>query len=330
MSGPDSESDSDAADGPDLIEEEETQETAYVQSAEDEFGAAGEQVEELAEEHKNLVWFLVKQVRPGMDLSKVVLPTFILEPRSFLDKLSDSYYHADMLSRAVSEDDPFTRMKLVAQWYLSGFYKKPKGLKKPYNPILGETFRCFWEHPNGSKTFYIAEQVSHHPPISAFYVTNRQDGFSISCSILAKSKFYGNSTSAILEGTASLTLLPRGECYTLSSPYAHCKGILMGTLSMELGGKVNIECDNTGYRTELEFKLKPFLGGSEYTNVVSGKLKLGKETLANISGHWDGAIKIKDARTNEETILFSPTAEMRGKRLKRFTVPISHQVGIIY
>jgi hypothetical protein len=41
-----------------------------------------------------------------------------------------------------------------------GFYKKPKGLKKPYNPILGETFRCFWEHPNGSKTFYIAEQVS--------------------------------------------------------------------------------------------------------------------------------------------------------------------------
>ena len=45
-----------------------------------------------------IVWFLVKQVRPGMDLSRVVLPTFILEPRSFLDKLSDHYYHADLLS----------------------------------------------------------------------------------------------------------------------------------------------------------------------------------------------------------------------------------------
>lgn len=325
MSGPDSESDSDAADGADPVEEEECVETPYMHCAEDEFGAAGEQVEELAEEQKGLIWFLVKQVRPGMDLSKVVLPTFILEPRSFLDKLSDSYYHADLLSRAVVEDDPFTRMKTVVQWYLSGFYKKPKGLKKPYNPILGETFRCYWEHATGSKTYYIAEQVSHHPPISAFYVTNRQDGFSISCSILAKSKFYGNSTSATLIGTASLTLLPRGECYTLSSPYAHCKGILMGTLSMELGGKVNVECDNTGYRTELEFKLKPFLGGSEYTNVVTGKLKLGKETLANIHGHWDGAIKIKDVRTNEESILFSPTAETRSKRLKRFTVPIAQQ-----
>jgi hypothetical protein len=97
------------------------------------------------------------------------------------------------VNRAVLEDDPFTRMKTVVQWYLSGFYKKPKGLKKPYNPILGEVFRCCWKHPNGSTTFYIAEQVSHHPPISALYVTNRKDGFTLSATILAKSKFYGRS-----------------------------------------------------------------------------------------------------------------------------------------
>lgn len=36
-----------------------------------------------------------------------------------------------------------------------------QGLKKPYNPILGETFRCMWIHPRtNSKTFYIAEQVA--------------------------------------------------------------------------------------------------------------------------------------------------------------------------
>ena len=34
-------------------------------------------------------------------------------------------------------------------------------------------------------------QVSHHPPISAFYISNKKDGFCISGSILAKSKFYG-------------------------------------------------------------------------------------------------------------------------------------------
>ena len=99
-------------------------------------------------------------------------------------------------------------------------------------------------------------KVSHHPPISAYYVTNRQEGFVISSSILAKSKFYGNSTSAILDGIATLSFLPRGEDYKLTMPYAHCKGILMGTMTMELGGKVYIECSKTGYSAELEFKLR--------------------------------------------------------------------------
>lgn len=34
-------------------------------------------------------------------------------------------------------------------------------------------------------------QVSHHPPVSAFYVSNRKDGFCMSGSITAKSRFYG-------------------------------------------------------------------------------------------------------------------------------------------
>ncbi|XP_018361278.1 PREDICTED: oxysterol-binding protein-related protein 8 isoform X2 [Trachymyrmex cornetzi] len=300
-------------------------ETPYVANENEILGTAGEVVTELQEEQKSLIWFLMKQVRPGMDLSKVVLPTFILESRSFLEKLADSYYHADLLSQAVLEDDAFTRMKAVVKWYLSGFYKKPQGLKKPYNPLLGETFRCYWQHPNGSRTFYLAEQLSHHPPISGFYVTNRQDGFTISATIIAKSKFYGNSTSAVLDGIAVLTMLPRGEDYTMTIPYAHCKGILMGTLSMELGGKVNIICEKTGYHTELEFKLKPFLGGAELMNQVVGRIRLGKETLATIMGYWDGLILITDKRTGQENIFFNPTPEIRKKRLKKYTVPLEHQ-----
>lgn len=303
-------------------------ESPYQENDHEEFGQAGGagQTEEVAEENRSLIWSLVKQVRPGMDLSKVVLPTFILEPRSFLDKLADYYYHADILSKAVQEDDPLTRMKMVVQWYLSGFYKKPKGLKKPYNPILGEVFRCYWRHPDtGSRTFYIAEQVSHHPPISAFYVTNRPDGFCISGSILAKSKFYGNSLSAILDGTARLTFLTRGETYAITMPYAHCKGILMGTLTMELGGKVDIVCEKTGYRTELEFKLKPFLGGAELCNLVVGKVKLGKETLLVFDGHWDSEIFIRDKRTGEEHLFWNPSPEIRSQRLKRYTLPIELQ-----
>uniref|UniRef100_I3MUI8 Oxysterol-binding protein n=1 Tax=Ictidomys tridecemlineatus TaxID=43179 RepID=I3MUI8_ICTTR len=167
--------------------------TTYVEQALEEPGELDEepQVETVSEENKGLIWVLLRQLRPGMDLSRVVLPTFVLEPRSFLSKLSDHYCHADLLSRAAREDNAYGRMKLVLRWYLSGFYKKPKGIKKPYNPLLGEMFRCRWIHPQTrSCTFYIAEQVSHHPPVTAFHVSNRKDGFCISGSIVARSKFY--------------------------------------------------------------------------------------------------------------------------------------------
>jgi len=34
----------------------------------------------------------------------------------------------------------------------------------------------------------------------------------------------GNSSSAILDGSATMTLLRFGEEYVMSLPYAHCKG----------------------------------------------------------------------------------------------------------
>lgn len=306
-------------------------ESDYSVAALEELGEEGEATEEMEEDNKSILWALLKQVRPGMDLSKVTLPTFILEPRSFLDKLADHYYHADYLARASREEDPYTRIKEVVKWYLSGFYKKPKGLKKPYNPIIGETFRCMWLNGDQSKTFFIAEQVSHHPPVSAFYCSNRKGGYVTHGSILAKSKFYGNSSSAILDGTATITLLKLGEDYLLNMPYAHIKGILLGTLTAELGGKVVINCEKTGYSAEIEFKLKPFWNKNAQSNRISGKIKMGKDVLSKIDGKWDGEISITEYLKRENQVdeplpeLFFSASEAKRERLKRFTISVEDQ-----
>nr|XP_060463534.1 oxysterol-binding protein-related protein 5 isoform X1 [Panthera onca] len=305
--------------------------TTYVEQVHEEFGELGQasQVETVSEENKSLMWLLLRQLRPGMDLSRVVLPTFVLEPRSFLDKLSDYYFHADLLSRAALEEDAYSRIKLVLRWYLSGFYKKPKGIKKPYNPVLGETFRCRWFHPHtSSHTFYIAEQVSHHPPVSAFHVSNRKDGFCISGNITAKSRFYGNSLSALLDGKATLTFLNRAEDYTLTMPYAHCKGILYGTMTMELGGRVTIECEKNNLQAELEFKLKPFFGGSTSINQISGKITSGEEVLAHLTGHWDREVFIQEEGRGSTELFWNPSGEVRGRRLKRHTVLFEEQTEL--
>ncbi|XP_006893280.1 PREDICTED: oxysterol-binding protein-related protein 5 isoform X2 [Elephantulus edwardii] len=305
--------------------------TTYMEQTSEELGELGEasQVETVSEENRSLMWVLLRQLRPGMDLSRVVLPTFVLEPRSFLSKLSDHYYHADLLSRAALEETAYSRFKHVLRWYLSGFYKKPKGIKKPYNPVLGETFRCRWFHPQtDSHTFYIAEQVSHHPPVSAFHISNRKDGFCISGSITAKSKFYGNSLSALLEGQATLTFLNREEKYTITMPYAHCKGILYGTMTMELGGKVTVECEKNHLQAELEFKLKPFFGGSTSINQISGRITAGEDVLARLSGHWDREVFIKEEGFGSAELFWNPSGEVRAQRLKRHVVPLEEQTEL--
>lgn len=298
----------------------------YVGDETEELGSAGVQSEEIHESNKNFLWHIIKQLRPGMDLSKVTLPTFILEPRSFLEKLADYYYHCDILSDAVLIDDPVIRLTNIVKWYLSGFYKKPKGPKKPYNPILGERFRCFWEHPKTqSRTFFVAEQVSHHPPISAFHVSNRKDGYTISCALLSRSKFGGNSVSAILDGRAKLYLSKRNETYTLTMPYANCRGILLGSLCLELGGKVEIECAETGCKCELDFKLAPVWASSNSYNALTGKILKDNKVTHTLEGQWDKRINIIDKSTNEKSVLWEVTDAVRNARLKRYTVAMKDQ-----
>ena len=55
-----------------------------------------------------------------MDLSKVVLPTFILEPRSFLDKISDYYYHADIISKVGNSVTLCTVLQVSSLQHFSG------------------------------------------------------------------------------------------------------------------------------------------------------------------------------------------------------------------
>lgn len=44
-------------------------------------------------------------------------------------------------------------MVSIVRYYLSAFHAARKGTiaKKPYNPILGETFRCYWDLPNSTR-----------------------------------------------------------------------------------------------------------------------------------------------------------------------------------
>ena len=77
-----------------------------------------------------------------MDLTKIVLPTFILERRSLLEMYADFFAHPDIFTEISEKESPEERIIQVLRWYLSAFSasRKTTVAKKPYNPILGRKF----------------------------------------------------------------------------------------------------------------------------------------------------------------------------------------------
>jgi hypothetical protein len=124
-------------------------------------------------------------------------------------------------------EDPEQRMVEVTRWYVSGWHVKPKGVKKPYNPVLGEIFRCNYELPDGSLMTCCAEQVSHHPPISALYCENQKKGLIIEGWYYPRSKFLGNSAASYVAQHIQLTKIGWQTAWLKS----HSKSVTKSTVA---------------------------------------------------------------------------------------------------
>ncbi|XP_042191080.1 oxysterol-binding protein-related protein 9 isoform X2 [Callorhinchus milii] len=268
---------------------------------------------ESVEEHKSVIMHLLSQVRLGMDLTKVVLPTFILERRSLLEMYADFFAHPDLFVSIVDHSDPKDRMVQVVKWYLSAFHAGRKGsvAKKPYNPILGEIFKCHWALPEGeveentepvsegpipwagmSNVTFVAEQVSHHPPISAFYAECFAKRIQFNAHIWTKSKFLGMSIGVHNIGQGCVSLLDYDEHYILTFPNGYGRSILTVPW-VELGGECNITCTKTGYNATIIFHTKPFYGGKKHRITAEIFSPADKKSFCSIEGEWNGVMYAK-------------------------------------
>ncbi|KAF5307219.1 hypothetical protein FQR65_LT00735 [Abscondita terminalis] len=273
----------------------------------------------------SVIRHLLSQVKIGMDLTKVVLPTFILERRSLLEMYADYFAHPDIFVSIADLKSPRERIVQVVKWYLSSYHagRKSSVAKKPYNPVLGEVFRCHWDLPHGSPVHieeqivsdgpvpwanrdqltFIAEQVSHHPPISAFYAEHYNKKISFNAHIYTKSKFLGLSVCVYNIGQGVVSVLDHNEEYIVTFPSGYGRSIL--TIPwIELGGSVNISCPQTGYYSNVEFLTKPFYGNKKHkvTAEIFGPEE--KRPFVSISGEWNGIMEAKwaDKDKTEEFI----------------------------
>ncbi|XP_039258710.2 oxysterol-binding protein-related protein 9-like [Styela clava] len=276
---------------------------------------------ESVEEHKSVIMHLLSQVKLGMDLTKVVLPTFILERRSLLEMYADFFAHPDLFVGITEGQTPADRMVRCLRWYMSSFHAGRKGsvAKKPYNPILGESFHCFynlpdmppdeykvsdgpvpWAHRNNVS--FTAEQVSHHPPISGFYAEHVNKRIQFNAHIWTKSKFLGLSIGVHNLGQGCVRLLEREEEYIMNFPNGYGRSILTVPW-VELGGDCNITCEQTGYTANITFHTKPFYGGKVHKISAEVLAPNEKKPIITIDGEWNGIMYMKTGKGKNECFI---------------------------
>ncbi|KAF1966714.1 hypothetical protein BU23DRAFT_313075 [Bimuria novae-zelandiae CBS 107.79] len=251
----------------------------------------------------NMLTHIISSLRPGADLSRVTLPTFILEPRSMLERITNFMAHPETLLPMPQIEDPIQRFVAVTKFYLSGWHIKPPGVKKPLNPILGEIFTGYWDYPDGTRGYYISEQTSHHPPKSSYFFMAPEHHIRIDGTLKPRSKFLGNSAASMMEGIAVMRFLDTGERFFITQPNMYARGILFGKMKYELGDHSYIRCPETGMEADIEFKTKGWVGGTY--NAIGGFIsdKNGKH-LFELSGLWNEEMWIKDLTTGKKQLLF--------------------------
>lgn len=166
--------------------------------------------------------------------TQVVLPTFILEKRSLLEMYANFLAHPDLFLSITAGATPEERIIWFVEYYLTAFHEGRKGAvaKKPYNPIIGETFHCSWDVPKDKakglrthgasaspktqakgggqnlsdcyKLRFVAEQVSHHPPVSCFYCECKEKKVCANVHVWTKSKFMGMSIGVSMVGEGKM------------------------------------------------------------------------------------------------------------------------------
>ena len=158
------------------------------------------------------------------------MPVAINQPLSALQRIAEDLEYSELLDEAAALSG-VDRMVKVAAFALSTYAKdSTRPGRKPFNPILGETYELVRED-KGWKFF--AEQVSHHPPISAAVCEGQ--GWEVEILGRWKNKFWGKSMEIHPLGETRITFKDN-ERFTFNQVTSCVHGLLSGEKYIEFYG----------------------------------------------------------------------------------------------
>ncbi|KAK4871789.1 hypothetical protein RN001_015913 [Aquatica leii] len=239
------------------------------------------------------IWSVLKNCI-GKELSKITMPVVFNEPLSFLQRMTEYMEYSHLLRIASEQTDPIARLQYVVGFAVSALASNWERLGKPFNPLLGETYELEREEFR-----IICEQVSHHPPISAFCAEGSNKEWTFHGSIHPKLKFWGKSVEIQPKGIVTVEFPKWNEAYTWTNVQCCVHNIIVGKLWMEQYGNMEIISHSNGYKANLTFKAAG--SNSKDLHRVEGYIQdKSKQKLFFLYGKWTEFIKCSDYAAYEE------------------------------
>ncbi|CAH1773644.1 unnamed protein product [Owenia fusiformis] len=255
------------------------------------------------------VWSILKQCI-GRELSKITMPVIFNEPLSFLQRITEYLEYATLLQYASHTDDPVQRLEYVSAFAASASASNWDRVGKPFNPLLGETYELTREDL-GFKI--VCEQVSHHPPISAFHVES--PFYKFSGSIHPKLKFWGKTVECVPKGVITLQLLKYNETYTWSNINCSIHNIIVGKLWIEHHGVMEIQNHSNGMKSVLNFKQGGWFG-KDLHKIEGFIYDKDKNKLKALYGKWVESLISCEVKEYENALQNAPTKHIPVPKLK--------------
>ena len=240
----------------------------------------------------SLISFLRKNV--GKDLSTIAMPVSSNEPTSLLQRVAEQLEYSELLDAAASNTDSTNRLLHIAAFAVSNFScsrVKERAIRKPFNPMLGETYELVRE----DKGFrFIAEKVSHHPVRLACQAEAKE--WTFLQAPMPVQKFWGKSAELNMDGRVRIFLHAtngrEAEPYSWTQATSFLRNVVVGEKYVEPVSTMTVVNEATGAKAVVTFKAGGmFAGRSEEVSVQLFDAQ-GEALTLGLAGKWTSHLNV--------------------------------------
>lgn len=245
----------------------------------------------------SLIGFLRKNM--GKDMSTIAMPVSANEPISLLQRIAEMLEYSELLDQAASAKSSAESLNFVTAFAISQLSSariKDRAIRKPFNPMLGETFELVRED---HQFRFLAEKVSHRPVGLACQAES--PNWCLTHSPRPSQKFWGKSAELRTDGKIRVILHSTGDRFSWTPATSFLRNVMAGEKYVEPVGTMTVVNETSGEKSVATFKAGGMFSGRSEDVSVQLYDSQSSEMPLGLVGRWTSSLHVTESGNRQTT-----------------------------